>query len=303
MLLTGQSTRAPAPTKRPKESGKASTCGTIQSTNLTCPFQSMVFSGTNRRTRRPLQPRFERAIRIDGGQGGSRQTIKPDSDSLIGPVVEINGLINALGTRHRSAALQTIGVSRTRQRDKRSHRRAGNKTPERCRSRDPKRCRIRDRSQANGHQTEPAARPGAFHLRSSAKSADKSSPISVSLTMIVRDEENNISKYLSSVAGLFDEIVVVDTGSQGRTREIAREFGACVFDLVLVDDFAAARNAALARATGDYAFWLDADDVVDPPSGRSCGSCWTGCRAAGEEAEALRWASRGRSTHPTSRAG
>ena len=38
-----------------------------------------------------------------------------------------------------------------------------------------------------------------------------------------------------------------------------------MFDFVWVDDFAAARNAALARATGDYAFWLDADDVVDPP--------------------------------------
>ncbi len=75
----------------------------------------------------------------------------------------------------------------------------------------------------------------------------------------------NIYKFSSSVAGLFDEIVVVDTGSQDRTRETAREFGARVFDFVWVDDFAAARNAALVRATGDYAFWLDADDVVDPP--------------------------------------
>ncbi len=83
--------------------------------------------------------------------------------------------------------------------------------------------------------------------------------------MIVRDEDANIFKFLSSVAGLFDEIVVVDTGSKDRTREIAREFGARVFDFVWVDDFAAARNGALARATGDYAFWLDADDVVDPP--------------------------------------
>ena len=65
------------------------------------------------------------------------------------------------------------------------------------------------------------------------------------LTMIVRDEETNISKCLSSVAGLFDEIVVVDTGSKDRTRQIAREFGARVFDFVWVDDFAAARNAAL----------------------------------------------------------
>ena len=77
-----------------------------------------------------------------------------------------------------------------------------------------------------------------------------------------REEHSNC---LESVRGLFDEIVVVDTGSKDRTREIAREFGARVFDFVWVDDFAAARNAALARATGDYAFWLDADDVVDPP--------------------------------------
>ncbi len=59
--------------------------------------------------------------------------------------------------------------------------------------------------------------------------------------------------------------MVVDTRSTDRTRDIARKFGARVFDFVWVDDFAAARNAALARATGDYAFWLDADDVVDPP--------------------------------------
>ena len=53
---------------------------------------------------------------------------------------------------------------------------------------------------------------------------------------------------LGSVAGLFDEIVVVNTGSTDRTREIAREFGARVFDFVWVNDFAATRNAALARA-------------------------------------------------------
>jgi GT2 family glycosyltransferase len=87
----------------------------------------------------------------------------------------------------------------------------------------------------------------------------------VSLTMIVRDEEANLPACLSSVEGLFDEIVVVDTGSTDRTPEIAREFGARVFDFAWVDDFAAARNAALACAKGDYAFWLDADDVIDKP--------------------------------------
>ena len=92
-----------------------------------------------------------------------------------------------------------------------------------------------------------------------------SRPARVSLTMIVRDEEANLPACLGSARGLFDEVVVVDTGSADRTREIAREHGARVFDFVWVDDFAAARNAALARATGDYAFWLDADDVLDPP--------------------------------------
>jgi tetratricopeptide (TPR) repeat protein len=83
--------------------------------------------------------------------------------------------------------------------------------------------------------------------------------------MIVRNEEANLPQCLGSVKGVFDEIVVLDTGSTDRTREIAREFGARVFDFAWVDDFAAARNAALARATGDYAFWLDADDVMDRP--------------------------------------
>ncbi len=82
--------------------------------------------------------------------------------------------------------------------------------------------------------------------------------------MIVRNEENNLPHCLESVRGLFDEIVIVDTGSTDRTTEIARSFGARVFDFPWVDDFGAARNAALARATGDYAFWLDADDVVEP---------------------------------------
>ena len=86
----------------------------------------------------------------------------------------------------------------------------------------------------------------------------------VSLTMIVRDEEHNLPACLESAAGLFDEIVVLDTGSTDRTAEIARAHGARVFDFVWVDDFAAARNAALARATGDYAFWLDADDRLEP---------------------------------------
>jgi tetratricopeptide (TPR) repeat protein len=86
-----------------------------------------------------------------------------------------------------------------------------------------------------------------------------------SLTMIVRDEERNLAACLGPVAPLFDEVVVVDTGSGDRTREVAASFGARVFDVPWSDDFAAARNAALDRVTGAWAFRLDADDRLDPP--------------------------------------
>jgi glycosyltransferase involved in cell wall biosynthesis/predicted Zn-dependent protease len=85
----------------------------------------------------------------------------------------------------------------------------------------------------------------------------------VSLTMIVKNEERNLPDCLGPVRGLFDEVVVVDTGSIDWTREVARRLGARVSVFPWCDSFAAARNAALDRATGDWAFWLDADDRVD----------------------------------------
>jgi glycosyltransferase involved in cell wall biosynthesis len=85
----------------------------------------------------------------------------------------------------------------------------------------------------------------------------------VSLCLIVKDEEPNLDACLASVDGLFDEIVVVDTGSTDRTKEIARRHGAKVFDFPWVDSFAAARNASLEHATSQWIFWLDADDRLD----------------------------------------
>lgn len=87
----------------------------------------------------------------------------------------------------------------------------------------------------------------------------------ISLCMIVRDEEHNLPDCLASVRDLVDEMVVVDTGSADRTREVAAAHGARVFEFPWVDDFAAARNESLRRATGDWVFWLDADDRLDPP--------------------------------------
>ncbi len=48
-------------------------------------------------------------------------------------------------------------------------------------------------------------------------------------------------------------------------KEIVARFGACVVDFAWVDDFAITRNVAFEKATGDYAFWLDADDRIEPP--------------------------------------
>jgi Glycosyl transferase family 2 len=127
----------------------------------------------------------------------------------------------------------------------------------------------------NGRRNEPTSRPGLFHLRSSASSADKNSEVSVSLTLIVRDEEENLLACLASVAGLFDEIVVVDTGSTDRTAAIAREFGARVFDFVWVNDFATARNAALDRAMGDYARSDNETTLETRHGGLFCAQSWS----------------------------
>ncbi len=108
--------------------------------------------------------------------------------------------------------------------------------------------------------------------------------------MIVRDEEMNLPACLSSARGLFDEIVVVDTGSTDRTKEIAREFGARVFDFAWIDDFAAARNAALSHATGAYAFWLDADDVIEAGEREKFDALLRGLRADDPAAYVLRCA-------------
>jgi GT2 family glycosyltransferase len=85
----------------------------------------------------------------------------------------------------------------------------------------------------------------------------------VSLTMIVRNEEHNLPACLASVRDLVDEAVVIDTGSTDRTRAVAQSFGVVVGEFPWVDDFAAARNAALDAATEEYAFWMDADDRLD----------------------------------------
>lgn len=85
----------------------------------------------------------------------------------------------------------------------------------------------------------------------------------ISLCMIVRNEEAVLGRCLDSVADLVDEIILADTGSTDRTKAIAAEYAAKVYDFPWCDDFSAARNFAVSQAVGDYWMWLDADDVVE----------------------------------------
>ncbi len=88
----------------------------------------------------------------------------------------------------------------------------------------------------------------------------------ISLCMIVKNEEDVLARCLSSIAEGVDEIVIVDTGSTDGTKEIAARFTDKVYDFAWIRDFSAARNEAFSKATMDYQMWLDADDVVPPES-------------------------------------
>ena len=83
----------------------------------------------------------------------------------------------------------------------------------------------------------------------------------ISLCMIVKDEEAVLARCLESVKAGVDEIIIVDTGSSDRTREIAARYTDKVYDFPWIDDFSAARNFSFSKATMDFSMWLDADDV------------------------------------------
>lgn len=85
--------------------------------------------------------------------------------------------------------------------------------------------------------------------------------VTISLCMIVKNEEDVIGRCLDSVKDLVDEINIVDTGSNDRTKEIVAEFTDRIFDFKWIDDFAAARNFAFTQASKEFVLWLDADDV------------------------------------------
>ena len=85
---------------------------------------------------------------------------------------------------------------------------------------------------------------------------------SIALCMIVKNEERHLAKSLASVKKAVSEIVIVDTGSEDRTKDIAAVFGANLYTCEWSQDFSSARNLSVSKAKSDWIFILDADEVV-----------------------------------------
>src|SRR3989344_5201315 len=85
----------------------------------------------------------------------------------------------------------------------------------------------------------------------------------ISLCMIAKNEEKYLEQCLDSVKEFVDEIIIIDTGSADKTKEIAKKFGAKIYDFKWQDDFSAARNESLKHATKDWIIVLDADEIIE----------------------------------------
>lgn len=86
----------------------------------------------------------------------------------------------------------------------------------------------------------------------------------LALCMIVKNEEDTLPTCLNSVETIFDEIIIVDTGSTDKTIEIAKKYTDSVYNFEWKDNFSAARNFAFSKSISDYLMWLDADDIILP---------------------------------------
>ncbi|HUT93884.1 MAG TPA: glycosyltransferase [Thermoguttaceae bacterium] len=94
------------------------------------------------------------------------------------------------------------------------------------------------------------------------------SRIVLSACLIVRDNSETIEACLKSIKPWVDEMVVVDTGSNDGTPELARRCGARLYHFPWCDDFSAARNESFKHARGEWIFWMDSDDTIDAENGR-----------------------------------
>ncbi len=127
---------------------------------------------------------------------------------------------------------------------------------------------VRRRKQGNQQSLKGLAGSRAHALgvraRRVASAAQPTKGLTVTLTMIVKDEEEMLPGCLEAVHGAVDEIVIVDTGSTDRTVEIAESFGAKVVNFPWNGSFSDARNVSLDHATSDWVLYLDADEHLVP---------------------------------------
>ncbi len=87
--------------------------------------------------------------------------------------------------------------------------------------------------------------------------------MTVSVCLIVKNEENVLARCLSSLECIADETVIVDTGSSDGTKTVAAGFTSRIYDFEWTDDFAAARNFAFSKCRCDYIYSADADEIID----------------------------------------
>lgn len=85
----------------------------------------------------------------------------------------------------------------------------------------------------------------------------------LSICIITKNEERNIKRCLSCLSDMELEIIVVDTGSTDWTKEIAREYTDFVYDFAWCDDFAAAKNYAISKASNEYVMVIDSDEFLE----------------------------------------
>lgn len=87
--------------------------------------------------------------------------------------------------------------------------------------------------------------------------------VTISLCMIVKNEEAVLKRCLDSIADLMDEIIIIDTGSKDRTKEIAASYTSKIYDFKWTNDFSAARNFSFSKAGMNYIYTADADEILD----------------------------------------
>jgi len=91
----------------------------------------------------------------------------------------------------------------------------------------------------------------------------------ISICMIVKDEEKVLEKSLQAIKKYGYEIVIVDTGSKDRTKEIAYKYTDKVFDFQWCDDFSSARNFSISKASNEYILVVDSDEIVTALNSKS----------------------------------